>query len=166
MHVQELLQQYGKRLSDFEGMPIPDVFNLGRERNSLLMEETMFDQQEQVDLALSMQESLNYCHQRAYNTVLEAVYKNEGGVFFLNGPGGSGKTYLYNALLARLHGENKIALACASSGIAALLLANGRTAHSRFKIPLVLSSNSTCNIKVNSPLGEIMKLASLIIWQA
>ena len=164
MHVQDLLQQYGKRLCDFEGMPFPDACNVDRPSNSLLMEEIMFDHQEQADLANRMQETLNDYQQRAYNTVLEVVYMNEGGVFFLDGPGGSGKTYLYNTLLARLRGEKKIALACASSGIATKLLANGRTAHSCFKIPLILGANSTCNIKVNSPVAEIIKLASLIIW--
>lgn len=55
-------------------------------------------------------------------------------------------------------------MACASSGIAALLLSNGRTAHSRFKIPLELNSFSTCNIKVNSPLAGILRVTKLIIW--
>ena len=40
---------------------------------------------------------------------------------------------MYNALLSQIRGEGKIALACASSGIASLFLRNGRTAHSRFK---------------------------------
>ncbi|POG63370.1 DNA helicase Pif1 like protein, partial [Rhizophagus irregularis DAOM 181602=DAOM 197198] len=52
------------------------------------------------------------------------------GHFFIDGFAGTGKTFLYNTLLAtiRLHGD--IAIAVASSGIAALLLSGGRTAHS------------------------------------
>jgi len=34
----------------------------------------------------------------------------------------------------------------ASSGIASLLLLGGRTTHSRFKIPIDLHDESTCNI--------------------
>ena len=88
----------------------------------------------------------------------------KGLLFFLDGPGGSEKTFLYNALLSRVRGENKIALACASSGIAALLLSNGRTAHSRFKIPIDLNNESTCNIKVTSNHASLLRQASLIIW--
>ena len=71
---------------------------------------------------------------------------------------------MYNALVAQIRGENKIALACASFGIASLLLSNGQTNHSHFKIPLVLHEASTCNIKVNSPIVEILKESNFVIW--
>jgi hypothetical protein len=76
-------------------------------------------------------------------------------VFFLDGPGGTGKTYLYNVILAKLRSEGKICLAVASSGIAAELLVGGRTAHSRFKIPLKVSGESTCNISLNTDLATL-----------
>ncbi|GJV94503.1 ATP-dependent DNA helicase PIF1-like protein [Tanacetum coccineum] len=41
-------------------------------------------------------------------------------------------------------------------GIASLLLPTGRTAHSRFVIPLELMKNSTCSIKHNTQLVELM----------
>ncbi|GES92234.1 uncharacterized protein LOC112184611 [Rhizophagus clarus] len=46
---------------------------------------------------------------------------------------------LFNMILAKVRLNHKIALAVASSGIAALLLDGGRTAHSRFKIPIPLT---------------------------
>ena len=49
-------------------------------------------------------------------------------------------------------------------GIASLLLPGGRTAHSRFVIPLELMDNSTCGIKQNTHLAELIKEAKLIIW--
>ena len=52
----------------------------------------------------------------------------------------------------------------ASSGIAATLLPGGRTAHSRFKIPLKLDEDSTCSISHNSDIAELIKQTSLIIW--
>lgn len=58
----------------------------------------------------------------------------------------------------------KIVLCCASSGIAALLLPGGRTSHSRFKIPLQITESSTCAISHNSPLGELLRITDLIIW--
>ena len=69
-----------------------------------------------------------------------------GKAFFIDGPGGTGKTFLYSLLLARVRAEGQIALPVASSGIAALLLAGGKTAHSRLKIPVNVDEYSTCRL--------------------
>ena len=68
---------------------------------------------------------------------------------FLYAPGGTGKTFLTNLLLAKVRFNKKIALAVASSGIAATLLEVGQTAHSTFKRPLKICTDdvsSICNI--------------------
>jgi hypothetical protein len=61
--------------------------------------------------------------------------------------------------------SGKIAIAVASSGIAATLLNEG-TAHSTFKLPLSISldQRSTCSIRKNGPLGKLLQDASLVIW--
>ena len=70
----------------------------------------------------------------------------------MDSPGGTGKTFLINLLLAKVRGKKEIAFAVASSGIAATLLTGGRTAHSAFKLPLNLAITEirTCNILRNS----------------
>lgn len=40
----------------------------------------------------------------------------------------------------------------------------GRTAHSRFKIPIVLDDHSMCSISQQSDIAELIKHTSLIIW--
>ncbi|KAG5227547.1 ATP-dependent DNA helicase [Salix suchowensis] len=40
----------------------------------------------------------------------------------------------------------------------------GRTAHSRFKIPLAIDESSTCAIKKNSQLSSLLQKTSLIVW--
>ncbi|GJY58288.1 uncharacterized protein Tco_0458180 [Tanacetum coccineum] len=65
---------------------------------------------------------------------------------------------------AGLRLERRIVFAVASSGIASLLLPAGRTAHSRFVIPLELKENSTCGIKQNTQLVELMQEVHLMIW--
>jgi len=55
-----------------------------------------------------------------------------------------------------------IVLCVASSGIAALLLIGGRTAHS--KIPINVHELSMCGIKKNSLLADLIKAADLVIW--
>jgi len=57
-----------------------------------------------------------------------------------------------------------IAIAVASSGIAALLLTGGRTAHSRFKIPIKLSEDTILDISYQSELAELIRKTKLIIW--
>ncbi|MCO5600378.1 hypothetical protein L7F22_054489 [Adiantum nelumboides] len=123
----------------------------------------MFNVHEQQNVAIEIESCLNLGQRDAFNRVLQAVQSNNGAVFFLDGPGGSGKTYVYNVLLSRVRGEGKIALTCASSGIAALLLSNGRTAHSRFKIPIDVHNTLTCNIKVNNTLAKLLRQTSLIV---
>ncbi|GJZ02050.1 ATP-dependent DNA helicase PIF1-like protein [Tanacetum coccineum] len=43
-------------------------------------------------------------------------------------------------------------------------MTGGRTAHSRFKIPINLTTNSMCNIKKQSGLAKLLCQAKLIIW--
>ena len=71
----------------------------------------------------------------------------EGECFFVYGHGGTGKTYLYRTILSGIRSKGKTALAVTSSGIAAFLLPGGRTAHSRFHIPINVNDDSTCDIK-------------------
>lgn len=79
----------------------------------------------------------------------------------------TGKPFIINLLLAKIRHANCIALGVASSGIAATLICNGRTAHSTFKLPLDLAvsgPSSVCNIAKNSTTAQILKECKLIIW--
>lgn len=67
---------------------------------------------------------------------------NLHSAFFIRGPGGTGKTFLYQMLLASVRSQHKVALAVASSGVAALLLDGGTTGHSRFKVPFELDAST------------------------
>jgi ATP-dependent DNA helicase PIF1 len=60
---------------------------------------------------------------------MDAVEQQKGGVFFLHGYGGTGKTYMWRTLASYLRSQKNIVLTVASSGIASLLLPGGRTAH-------------------------------------
>ncbi|GFT98902.1 ATP-dependent DNA helicase [Trichonephila clavipes] len=72
----------------------------------------------------------------AYDTIINAIANKSCGLYFLDAPGGTGKTFLISIILATIRSQNNIALAIASSGIAATLLDGGRTAHSALKLPL------------------------------
>ncbi|XP_071727922.1 uncharacterized protein [Rutidosis leptorrhynchoides] len=74
------------------------------------------------------------------------------------------KTFLWKILSAALRSKGKILLNVASSGIAALLLSGGRTAHSRFGIPIDPTDESFCRILPGSNLAGLIRRAKLIIW--
>ncbi|KAG8375109.1 hypothetical protein BUALT_Bualt10G0066100 [Buddleja alternifolia] len=87
-----------------------------------------------------------------------------GGLFFVYGSGGIGKTYLWKTIITRLRLQGKIVLAVASSGIASLLLPGGRMSHSKFKIPMTIDEDTTCKISQGTPLAELICKATLVIW--
>ncbi|XP_004531091.2 uncharacterized protein LOC101454283 [Ceratitis capitata] len=60
-----------------------------------------------------------------YDRITLAVPAGQGGFFFLVAPGGTGKTIVISQILAEMRSNNGIALAVASSGIAATLLDGG-----------------------------------------
>jgi hypothetical protein len=76
---------------------------------------------------------LNAEQHSAFDKIMHSVRQNDPKLFFPDGPGGTGKTHVYNTLYYALRGEGMIVLCVASSGIAALLLMGGRTSHSTLK---------------------------------
>ncbi|CAL1413273.1 unnamed protein product [Linum trigynum] len=112
----------------------------------------------------AMYPKLNSDQQAAFIAILQSVNADQGKCFFVDGYGGTGKTFLWQVLCLKLRSEKKIVLCVASSGIAALLMAGGRTAHSRFFIPIDCDSTSTCHIDQGSELAQLLQKTSLIIW--
>ena len=62
-----------------------------------------------------------------YETIMTKIREENGGIIYLDAPGGTGKTFLTKLILAEVRSQKKIALAVASTGIAASLLPNGST---------------------------------------
>nr|GEX28125.1 DNA helicase [Tanacetum cinerariifolium] len=65
----------------------------------------------------------------------------------------------YGTITSELCAEGDIVLVVAS-----LLLPSGRTAHSRFKLPLDLLDESMCDIKNNTQMADLLKQTDLTIW--
>jgi len=109
---------------------------------------------------------LNEQQKQVYETLMQAVDNNTGGLFFLYAPGGTGKTFVISLILATFRLRCDIALALASSGIAATLLDSGRTAHSALKLPLKLNKidTPTFNISRSSAMGKLLMQCNLIVW--
>jgi hypothetical protein len=84
--------------------------------------------------------------------------------FFIDGPGGTGKTYIENLIFNVVRSCGDIALVIASSGIATLLLSRGRMAHLYLKILIVLDRTSFCCINKQDDLTTLIRQTKLILW--
>ena len=110
------------------------------------------------------------CHlspgqRQAYNTIISTIDNGRRpNTFYLQGPAGTGKTFLYKTLCHYYRSQGKIVLCVASSGIAALLLPGGRTAHSQFSIPINSNRDTQCQITGNSELAGLLRATHMIIW--
>ncbi|XP_019228608.1 PREDICTED: uncharacterized protein LOC109209740 [Nicotiana attenuata] len=101
---------------------------------------------------------------KAYDIILDRIFKNKCGAFFIDGPGGTGKIFLYRALLATVRSKGFVALATATSGVIASILPGGKTAHPRFKFPIDIDKHFSCNISKQSSLASLIRDAKLIMW--
>ncbi|KAF1766983.1 hypothetical protein GCK72_006941 [Caenorhabditis remanei] len=104
---------------------------------------------------------LNAEQSEAVESILAAL--DLGGLFFIDGPGGSGKTFVYNCLANIIMGKGLTILPMAWVGIAAALLPNGRTVASICK----LNINDFCKsstLKPNSSLAKVLAAVSMILW--
>lgn len=122
--------------------------------------------QDCIDEGRRLVEQLNDVQLRCFEIITQVVRNPVSGsnTFFLQGPGGTGKTFLYRALYYYLRGEGKTVVCVASSGIAAQLLPYGRTAHSQFGIPINLNEASSCMVTPRSDTGKLLCRADIIIW--
>ncbi|CAL1402097.1 unnamed protein product [Linum trigynum] len=161
--LESLLGSHGSSLEQFH-LPRPTDSEPDDGSNPLINQHLDFDVDNEKQLADTMLHSLNVQQFEAFSAVMLSINNNLGKSYFLYGHGETGKTFLYNAIIAKLKSLSKIAIIVASSGIAATLLPNGTTAHSRFKIPLHVYNISTCSIKKGTHLAELIREASLIVW--
>jgi len=111
-----------------------------------------------------MSENLNDNQQIILETVITLVHRSEHSLMYIDGPGGCGKTYLTNTIIHYLATYDIPVITVASSGVAALMLVNGMTAHSRFKIPLNVGPSTSCSWKHRSPIVQTLRNAKLISW--
>ncbi|CAN1823382.1 ATP-dependent DNA helicase PIF1 [Linum perenne] len=114
-----------------------------REQNyNNILTHHQYDKQTEASKSQKYYASLNSDQIRAYSSIMDAIETKKGKFFFLHGHGGTGKTFLYNCIISKVRS----------------------TAHSRFKIPLEIDNLSTCTVKKGSDVAELLKSATLIVW--
>jgi hypothetical protein len=143
----QVLSCVGKSLKDF-GLPKPHKDNIKIISREYL-QQTNYNITDLMEYVNNKTNLMTTEKNNVFNHVINCVEKSTGNVFFLDAPGGTGKTFIINLLLAKIRSSGKIAIGVASSGIASTLIHGGKTAHSMFKLPIDLNitENLVCDIK-------------------
>ncbi|XP_058774037.1 uncharacterized protein LOC131648280 [Vicia villosa] len=162
--LENLLQANRRSLSEFKSIPNPNGYVIQQLGNRLIYDERNYDISTMRAEFNNLFNALTDEQRSIYDKIIYAVNAQKGGVFYLHGYGGTGKTYMWRTLASALRSKHDICLTVATSGIAALLLPGGRTAHSKFKIPVPTFENSTCNVNYNDDVAELLRQTKLIIW--
>lgn len=165
--LEQILSDSGYTLERFPRMPLPAEKWTSATSNPFVADQLHYRPDEEHDLFQQHFENVQNVPDQldAYNRIMDSIVSKQCAVFFLNGAGGTGKTYLYKTICHKLRSERKIVLCVASSGVAALLLPGGHTAHSTFRIPIQdLDEGSLCNISKQDLRAELLRSVDLIIW--
>lgn len=102
--IEMLMKKNGRSLRElaFQKIPYPDMSNMDDIGNPLIMQEMDYDKlklQEEFD---RLRKGLNPEQEDIYE-IINSVDKEDGGLFFVYGSGGTGKTYLWNTIISSLH---------------------------------------------------------------
>ncbi|KAK1407276.1 hypothetical protein QVD17_38890 [Tagetes erecta] len=141
--IENFLLRNNSSLKNFTPMPYPDVDSVSSSNNRFITEELAYDISSLQSEFETQFTALTDEQRDIFDQIMKAVQLNKG---------------------AKIRSKGDIVLNVASSGIASLLLSGGRTAHSRFIIPLNLTEDSICSIKPNSEQASLIRKTSLIIW--
>ncbi len=119
-------------------------------RDLLDIDAVVYDVQFKTFEAQRMIDTLNANQMVAFTAIICAIDDVVLGpiMFFVDGPGGSGKTYLYRTLIHFLRGRGQIVLPAASTGIAANLMSGGRTCHSLFRLGIPINEATVSGIRL------------------
>ena len=165
--IEDELSQMGGSLSKYNDMPQPRQLTEQEKLTKVYRSET-FNKDEQIQIVQLLSPQMNNKQLEICQAVYKAAHaqKDEkiARQFILNSPAAYGKTYNFKVIAAKIRAEGGIVLCVGSTGLAAQNLEGGRTAHSRFKIPIPIFENSFCAIKAESSLAKLIKESRLIIW--
>ena len=162
--VEKQLQDFG--LHEPTEQELAAVTVLTGSMSSVIMEEMNFDVAELAEEAQQILGMYTEEQQAVHNRILDAIKNDNRLALYINAKGGCGKTFLLNGILKAvrsLEGGGCVALAMATTGIAAMLLEKGRTFHSRMKAPLNPDDTSTLRIPAQSELAKLVKMAKLLV---
>ena len=163
MYLQDILDKDGLELSKDFHLPKAVVVESLDGLPKLVHEEMDHDSDNLKAKVHQEYPDLNDEQKVVFDAVMYSVQNRNGKLFALDASGGTGKTHTINLILAEVRSLKKIALATALSGIAATLLSNGRTLHSRCRVPICINELSTCCVSPRDATGVLLRQTDLLI---
>ncbi|XP_044591985.1 uncharacterized protein LOC123270113 [Cotesia glomerata] len=154
-----MLNKEGVSLSNFPKMPQID------ETEDIL--DDFHTQNVSNDESGAYYRKLNLKQKEIVDFVMQAINDesdHQSNCIYIDGPGGSGKTFIYTTSWHLLKSQGKVVSTMAYTGIAATLLPNGKTVHKTFGLPVPMFSDSSSNVKPNSNQGRYLKSVDVFIW--
>ncbi len=155
----QFFKAYSKSTDTFNLLPKPNY-------NIINNEEEIESNFNEFKKGNELRAKLNNEQEDIVKNIIESVedttQKNKA--FFIDGPGGTGKTFVYNTITHLMKGKNKKVISVAWTGIASILLIDGRTVHNAFQIPLELNEDSRSSMTLQSNKAIDLKNTDIIIW--
>ncbi|THH15669.1 hypothetical protein EW146_g4843 [Bondarzewia mesenterica] len=96
--VEESLAEAGHSLREFTSMPFPQRDWSARVTNPYIAEQLNYNSETEAKSANDCLKNLNPKQRDSYDHIIDSVDKDRGKLFFLSGPGGTGKTYVYKTV--------------------------------------------------------------------
>ncbi|XP_010496023.1 PREDICTED: uncharacterized protein LOC104773149 [Camelina sativa] len=96
--IELMLRSNGTSLTAFENMPKPDDSIMNTGVNRLIADERIYKPQKQHELYDKLLPMLTDEQRRVYEEIIHSVNHNQGGMFFVHGFGGTGKTFMWTIL--------------------------------------------------------------------
>jgi len=152
-----ILRAEGKSLVDFPQME--QLTENSTEEDYVTLEEAM-------EIGTEQYKQLNEKQKEIVDLILNRLDSdaNNNYCFYIDGPGGSGKTFIYTTIYYLAKIKNKRVCTMAFTGIAATLLPAGRTIHKTFGLPVPLFADSSSAIKIQSKEAQYLKETDIYIW--
>ncbi|WVZ94330.1 hypothetical protein U9M48_040234 [Paspalum notatum var. saurae] len=151
--IRNMLQSMGKDINTY---PLPKIIDRYDDARGAAREEYEEITIEPIAQDIALKDSLNEEQKAAYDKILATVDTDQGACFLWMDLAAPGRFICTS--------QDKIAVATATYGVAALIMPDGRTVHSRFKIPLAIDDGPVCSFTKQSGTAKLLQKASLIIW--
>ncbi|KAF7812894.1 putative PIF1 DNA helicase/replication protein A1-like protein [Senna tora] len=117
-----MLWSQGKSLKEFDKMHMPSDSKIYSHNNGLIYKELNYDKNVLAEELASLILSLIEEPKDIFDIIMGAVNVDKGGIFFVDGFGSLGKTFIWKILTSARRSQGHIVLAVASSVIASLFI--------------------------------------------
>lgn len=103
--IDRMLRPNGHSLKDYLPLPIPNNLSID------ILEKMIYNKDLLTEEYLSLRPKMTNEQLNIFNVIKDAVDNGTSGVFFVNGHGGIGKTFLWRVLTSALRSREDIVLA-------------------------------------------------------